>query len=878
MDRSISADDWKALSSRVNLEVAILRAVARVESAGDGFVLIQSGWVPKVLFEGHVFHKLTQGRFDKDYPKLSYPKWDRTHYAKTQQGEHERMDAACVLDRVAALQSTSWGAFQIMGFNCAACGFGDVEAFVRAQQSGAAGQLDAFARFIDRPGYLRPLRAKNWAVFAKLYNGPGYAANKYDIKLKQAFDRYVAEEKDAATTRITSGRAMTKPGKADEMPAQGRKTFAPVPPRGPTRRAHPVKPDPVDLRDWIYQPNVARAPAESMMPVFSRLSSDQKNSEACTGFSLATVIEYLLYNRSKTTDPRISGYMLYSMARRYDEWDDDERKDTGSSLRGALKGWSQHGASDEKKWKKLSMPKATVDSEDWWLDAVNRPLGAYYRMSLDVISDIHVALQEVGVIYASAFTHGGWSELSVDTAEPHANSVGDFPLIHYRKGERSGGHAFAIVGYTADGFIIQNSWGTRWGRAGFAVLTYTDWRANAMDCWVCQLGVVTAEHKAVASASSLRFVKSGSGVQDGNVAASGTAGKVLLASNEVLATHEISPFIVDMGNEGRLSDRGLFRTGPDDLESLVSHYFQDACATWGVGKNDTLDIAIYAHGGLVDEKSAAETAKIWVPLLYANKIFPIFLMWETGALQTVLNGIGDLLSRDQERTGGLVQKIKDATLRWIDERIEGLARKPGGTLWRQMKDNAEKMSRLGDSGVMQLFELFRARRKADPSLPKMRLHLIGHSAGSIVHSYLGARATLEKLDIGSINLLAPAVRMDLFEKELGPVIVNGKIPVLLAHLTDAAELDDSTCKPYGHSLLYLVSRSFEDRDETSILGMERYLIPAMVGGEWGSHVRRLPTPGFAYEPGGAPTKATSHGGLDDDPVIQQAVIKHIKGR
>src|SRR3546814_20532226 len=73
--------------------------------------------------------------------------------------------------------------------------------------------------------------------------------------------------------------------------------------------------------------------------------------------------------------------MLYSMARRYDEWAEDDDVDSGSSLRGALKGWASHGASAERLWTKLDMPKATnKPDEDWWLDAGNRPLGAYYRI------------------------------------------------------------------------------------------------------------------------------------------------------------------------------------------------------------------------------------------------------------------------------------------------------------------------------------------------------------------------------------------------------------------------------------------------------------------------------------------------------------------
>ena len=82
--------------------------------------------------------------------------------------------------------------------------------------------------------------------------------------------------------------------------------------------------------------------------------------------------------------------------------------------------------------------------------------------------------------------------------------------------------------------------------------------------------------------------------------------------------------------------------------------------------------------------------------------------------------------------------------------------------------------------------------------------------------------------MASISFLAPAVRIDEFDKLLGGHIAQHDIRVFIANLTDAAELSDDTCKPYGHSLLYLVSRSFEEHEETPLLGMERHLVPALV--------------------------------------------------
>jgi hypothetical protein len=100
---------------------------------------------------------------------------------------------------------------------------------------------------------------------------------------------------------------------------------------------------------------------------------------------------------------------------------------------------------------------------------------------------------------------------------------------------------------------------------------------------------------------------------------------------------QINPYIVNLENNGKLSDHGRFRTDKDDLHDLALHYLPNALDDWKLKEDDPIDIALYAHGGLVSEDGAAATAAQWIPALYANKIFPIFFMWETGLLQTIDN-------------------------------------------------------------------------------------------------------------------------------------------------------------------------------------------------------------------------------------------------
>src|SRR3546814_21124272 len=101
-----------------------------------------------------------------------------------------------------------------------------------------------------------------------------------------------------------------------------------------------------------------------------------------------------------------------------------------------------------------------------------------------------------------------------------------------------------------------------------------------------------------------------------------------------------------------------------------------------MGTGDSIDVAVYAHGGLTDEEAAAKTARIWIPLLYSNRIFPVFLMWETGARKTIANMFDDVTRGEAELAGGprwesFKQRLDD----WKNERLEGLARRLGRKLW-----------------------------------------------------------------------------------------------------------------------------------------------------------------------------------------------------
>lgn len=109
-------------------------------------------------------------------------------------------------------------------------------------------------------------------------------------------------------------------------------------PAKPARKKN-VVPDGIDLRDRVYSPSLAVVPVQMLAPQVDIPVLDQHETSACTGFALATVIFHLQAraNRDKSVT-QVSPYMLYSMARRYDEFPGDPNADTGSSLRGRNEG------------------------------------------------------------------------------------------------------------------------------------------------------------------------------------------------------------------------------------------------------------------------------------------------------------------------------------------------------------------------------------------------------------------------------------------------------------------------------------------------------------------------------------------------------------
>lgn len=181
--QALSTPGLDAVLDDLGVGPAELIALLLVESKSCGFLPDRR---PVILFERHWFHELTGGRFSAANPDISNPV--AGGYAGLA-AEYPRLEKAARLDRVAALQSASWGAGQVMGFNHLLAGHADVDGMVAAMQDSEDAQLLAVAGFLKARHLAGALQSHDWARVAKAYNGASYAKNQYDVRLAAMYSQ-----------------------------------------------------------------------------------------------------------------------------------------------------------------------------------------------------------------------------------------------------------------------------------------------------------------------------------------------------------------------------------------------------------------------------------------------------------------------------------------------------------------------------------------------------------------------------------------------------------------------------------------------------------------------------------------------------------------
>ncbi|HEX3069568.1 MAG TPA: C1 family peptidase [Thermoanaerobaculia bacterium] len=614
-----------------------------------------------------------------------------------------------------------------------------------------------------------------------------------------------------------------------------------------------VAPDPFDIRDLLYRPRLQlladRVDRRKNAVVLTQIGS------SCTGHAVAAMVNtvYAQKTQKQLADP-VSPYMLYYLARRYDEFPGEE--DAGSSLRGVLKGWWRHGMALQKEWPALD---THLDLDDVSLvkSCRKRPLGAYYRVDAQRLDDMQSAITELHAIVASASIHDGWQSpkkvrgpggktMHVITRNPDSRTIG--------------GHAFALVGYNETGFLVQNSWGKNWGKDGFATLPYEEWLESAFDAWVARPGVPQTPFERV----------------ERTVSAGGTVGVVAAPSPEVIRKH-----VLNLGNDGRLSTKGQATSSPAQLRDLIAS-MEASHTEWG-----SRDTVIYIHGGLVSESSGLNQVQEQFQWWMNNHVYPIFVVWQSGPMETILDQLQDTVGKKLPFGAGTnLHEVMDRVIEKTASSVLAFA-------WSEMKSNGLEASAALNAlpandadwfaapGVSILLQLLQASAG-------VKLHIVGHSAGAVLVNGILPRMKSYGMSAESLTFMAAASTVASFETAVVPHLRSLVKRFSSFVMNDGLEQEDTCAKIYHKSLLYLVSRGFErpQNREVPLVGMQRFLPTVLANGKsledtinqnCGSIVVSS-NPVTTGVPDDQQSNAQHHGDFHDDAFTMTAVLLRIQGQ
>lgn len=203
----------ESFAKRLGCEPAALLAVMEVESAGKVFAKVDGRNEPLIRFEGHYFDKRLSAA-DRAVARkagLSSPNVGGVPNPASQAARWKLLNRAAAINAQAAFESCSWGLGQVMGSHWSWLGYSSVTAMVNTARSGVSGQIDLMVRYIEKAGLADELRRRDWAGFARGYNGPLYKRFKYDTKIAAAYKHY-AGSSAATPAKLSPAAGMLRMG------------------------------------------------------------------------------------------------------------------------------------------------------------------------------------------------------------------------------------------------------------------------------------------------------------------------------------------------------------------------------------------------------------------------------------------------------------------------------------------------------------------------------------------------------------------------------------------------------------------------------------------------------------------------------------------
>jgi hypothetical protein len=386
-----------------------------------------------------------------------------------------------------------------------------------------------------------------------------------------------------------------------------------------------------------------------------------------------------------------------------------------------------------------------------------------------------------------------------------------------------------------------------------------------------------AEEEMPAAEREAMFFELGAAATRAPISADGRRGREFADGRRALSfapalLSELRPHVINLA-QGRFSSGGNFDTSPGDVDAIFGEHLPRALEA-AQARNEKLRLMFYAQGGLVAESAGLRIAHKHIAWWKRNNVYPIYFVWETGLLGT----IGQILLNIRQRAVRAgVRDLADFT---TDPLVEVAARSLGGEkIWAGLKRSAE-LSVAEDGGAQ--YTARKLKEFCDAHQGQVELHAVGHSAGSIFHAHFIPTA----LNFGlppfeSVHFLAPAIRTDVFQRQLAGRMNNGINQLSIFTMGKDWEKADNCAQVYRKSLLYLIHHALEPEAKTPILGLEESLrgdpqLSAIFG--LGGHPARNGEVIWAKSQattGRSASTSITHGGFDDDAPTMNSVARRI---
>lgn len=175
---AVTDSDIDEFAARLGCTASQIKAVSAVESSGSGF---DGKGRPKILFERHLFHRLTDGR----YSPTAFSQASGGGYSEN---SWDKLIDACGRDPDAAFSAVSWGKFQVLGLHWSKLGYASPFELARSTVIGERAHYELLCRYVETFGLKPSLRKisadpETCRDFARLYNGAGYVKFAYHTRI-----------------------------------------------------------------------------------------------------------------------------------------------------------------------------------------------------------------------------------------------------------------------------------------------------------------------------------------------------------------------------------------------------------------------------------------------------------------------------------------------------------------------------------------------------------------------------------------------------------------------------------------------------------------------------------------------------------------------